>query len=88
MHTSMAKTPQRPVLGKQPRVAWTNPWTRKHYMYIAAGVGVIALGFVLMATGVDQWDNPLAIDVAPLVLVIGYCVLIPLAIMWSGKNEK
>jgi len=57
-------------------------------MYIAAGVGVIALGFVLMATGVDQWDNPLAVDVAPLVLVIGYCVLIPLAIMWSGKSEK
>ncbi len=84
----MAKTPQSPLAGKQKRVAWTNPWTRKHYIYLAAGVGVIVLGFALLATGIDAWDNPLAVDVAPVVLVIGYCVLIPLAIMWSGKNEN
>jgi hypothetical protein len=36
----------------------------------------------------DAWDNPLAVDVAPVVLVLGYCVAIPFAIMWRGGKAK
>ena len=58
------------------------------YKLIAASVGVIVLGFVLLSTGMDSWDNPLAVDVAPVVLVLGYCVAIPLAIMWRGRKAE
>ena len=41
-----------------------------------------------MSTGISTgWDNPLAVSVAPIVLVVAYCILIPLAIMFGGKKE-
>lgn len=70
------------------KATWTNPLGAMQYKLIAAGVGVIVLGFVLLSTGMDAWDNPLAVDVAPVVLVLGYCVAIPLAIMWRGGKAK
>ena len=84
----MAKNVDRPTLGKKPKTSWTNPWSRNHYIYLAAGIGVIVIGFVLLSTGISNWDNPLAVDVAPVVLVLGYCVAIPAAIMWSGKQKS
>ncbi len=88
----MAKnTSDRPIgraASSSSKTTWTNPLGAMQYKLIAAGVGVIVLGFVLLSTGMDAWDNPLAVDVAPVVLVLGYCVAIPLAIMWrSGKSE-
>ncbi len=67
---------------------WTNPLGAMQYKLIAASIGIIVLGFVLLSTGMDSWDNPLAVDVAPVVLVLGYCVAIPLAIMWRGQKAK
>ena len=88
----MAKTTSDRPIGRaaasSSKTTWTNPLGAMQYKLIAAGVGVIVLGFVLLSTGMDAWDNPLAVDVAPVVLVLGYCVAIPLAIMWrSGKSE-
>jgi hypothetical protein len=56
---------------------------------IGLGVAVIIVGFVLLASGIpDNWDNPLAVSVAPAVLVIGYCVILPWAIMATGKKSE
>lgn len=56
-------------------------------MMLAAGIGVIILGFVLLSLGMNAWDNPMSVSVAPVVLVIGYCVIIPLAIMRAGSRS-
>lgn len=48
---------------------------------LGIGVAVIVVGFVLLSMGMNEWDNPLSVSVAPVVLVIGYCVIVPLAIM-------
>jgi hypothetical protein len=74
---------------QQNSVTWTMPWTKRELLGLAVGIGVIVLGYLLMATGLgtDSWDNPLAVSVAPVVLVIGYCVIIPLAIM-LGSFKK
>jgi hypothetical protein len=70
------------------RVVWHHPWDRKQYLLIGAGIGVIVIGFLLLSTGIgSSWDNPLAVSVAPVVLVIGYCVIIPLAILFGGKAK-
>lgn len=84
----MAKQVGRPTLAKRVKIAWTNPWNRKHYILLAIGLGIIIVGFGLLSTGiVTSWDNPLAVSVAPVVLVIGYCVAIPWAIMYLGKQS-
>ena len=71
------------------KVAWSHPWTKRQFIMIGAGIGVIVAGFLLLATGMStSWDNPLAVSVAPVVLVIGYCVVIPIAIMLGGKKQE
>jgi hypothetical protein len=63
-------------------VSWKSPWNAQHYTYIGAAIVVIVVGFLLLAKGMySSWDDPLSVDVAPVVLVVGYCILVPLAIM-------
>ena len=48
-------------------------FTRKNYVLLGVALAVIALGFVLLGQG--------SITLAPVLLVIGYLVLVPIAIM-------
>jgi len=48
------------------------PFTKKNYTLFAVGIAVILLGFLLLSRN--------SITLAPILLVAGYCVLIPLAI--------
>lgn len=41
---------------------------------------------MLAASISTSWDNPLSVNVAPVVLVIGYCVIIPIGIMITRKH--
>jgi hypothetical protein len=74
-------------------VQWNFPLTKNNFLYFGGALGVIVIGYLLMATGItsdpqkylETWANSMAIVVAPTLLVIAYCVLIPLAIM---KREK
>lgn len=74
------------------RPSWILPLTSKNFLYIGLGIGVLLIGFVLLSLGINSdgkgWDNPLSVSVAPVVLVIGYCVVIPWAIMARPKNEE
>ncbi|MBU3698752.1 MAG: DUF3098 domain-containing protein [Candidatus Kapabacteria bacterium] len=68
-------------------VRWSSPWTKMNYTVLGIGVATIVLGFLLLATGIGQWDNPLAVDVAPVVLVVGYCVIVPYAVIRYGGDK-
>ena len=83
---------------KVKKAEWTFPLNRGNFLYIAIGVGVIILGYILMATGITEepalpvakWNNPMAVSIAPFLLIIGYCVLIPYGIvkLFSNKSEE
>jgi ATP/ADP translocase len=77
----MATPSKRPTSSSKASSVWSSPWSKDNYLMLGVGVAVIVVGFVLLSKGMEQWDNPLAVSVAPVVLVIGYCVIIPLAIM-------
>jgi len=49
------------------------PWTRKPSIRWGAVTLVLALGYADLARG--------GVTVAPILLVLGYCVLVPLAIL-------
>ncbi|MDZ4746146.1 MAG: hypothetical protein SGJ05_09115 [bacterium] len=71
------------------RTSWVFPLTTKNFIYLGAGIAVLLIGFVLLSMGIyTTWDNPLSVSVAPVVLIIGYCVVIPWAIMARQKNEE
>ena len=56
------------------------PFTGKNYLLFAIGLFVIVIGYVTLGYG--------SITLAPILLVLGYCVIIPIAIIISGGKEK
>ena len=56
------------------------PFTKKNYMWFAIGIAVIILGYITLGYG--------SITLAPILLVAGYCVIIPIAIIINGGKEK
>lgn len=60
------------------------PFTRINYIILALGVLVVILGFIAMAEGSVKGTMPLV--VAPILLVIGYCIIIPIGIMYRKRQ--
>ncbi len=56
------------------------PFRGTHYRLLGAVLGVIVLGFIALAYE--------SITLAPLLMVSGYCVGIPLVLTWRGKSAK
>jgi len=59
-------------------------YNRKNYLIFLAGIVVITLGYILMATG--ERDSFQALTISPIMLVTGYLVLIPLSILYRTKR--
>lgn len=57
-----------------------------NYQIIIAGVVVIIAGY--FALSAKPWDNPIALNVAPILLVLGYCVIIPIGILYRRKKTE
>ncbi len=55
------------------------PFTRKNWYLAIAGLAVIVLGYVFLR--IPPAEGFLSLTLAPVLLVVGYCVLIPLAIL-------
>ena len=55
------------------------PFGRKNYLWIGIGIGTIILGYIALAQG--PVDSFWSLTLAPILLVIGYCVLVPVGIM-------
>jgi uncharacterized membrane protein len=51
------------------------PFGKKNYILFAVALVVIILGYVTLGQG--------SMTLAPFLLVLGYCVLIPAAILWK-----
>lgn len=73
MTPSKAKTRagRKPKADSPPHEAIRVRWERKNVAIFGVGLGSVALGYVLLSRG--------DITMAPILLVAGYCVLIPLA---------
>lgn len=57
-----------------------------NYQIILGGVAVIIAGY--FALSAKPWDNPIALNVAPILLVLGYCVIIPIGITFRKKKNE
>jgi hypothetical protein len=92
----MAKKQIRTTQVKTPSVKWEFPLEKQNLIYFGIGLGVILLGYALMATGITEepakvnakWDNSFAVIVAPVLLIIGYCVIIPYSIIKIFRKKE
>ncbi|UCD64305.1 MAG: hypothetical protein JSW34_02375 [Candidatus Zixiibacteriota bacterium] len=56
------------------------PYGPRNYIALAAALVVIIVGFITLGQG--------SITLAPVLLVLGYCVLLPVALIIKGKPEE
>jgi len=59
-------------------------FNKKNYLGIALAIVLLAIGFFLL--GQKPADNPLALNVAPFVLLFAYLVVIPWS-LWKGGEK-
>jgi hypothetical protein len=60
--------------------------TSKNYLIIGAGIALIILGYVFMSE--NSVSGFLPTTVAPILLIAGYCVVVPAGILYNDRNEK
>lgn len=58
--------------------------TSKNYMIIGAGIALIILGYIFMSE--NSVDGFLPTVVAPILLIVGYCVVVPFGILYKDKG--
>jgi hypothetical protein len=91
----MAKQTKKQMQKKE-TVKWQFPLEKKDMIIIGIGLAVILLGYLLMATGITdepaipngKWNNPFATVIAPILLILGYCVIIPLGLIKFFSKKK
>jgi hypothetical protein len=62
------------------------PFSKENYVLFAIGLFLIIFGYVALSKG--PWDSFWSLTLAPILLVIGYCVAIPLAILFRKKGKR
>jgi hypothetical protein len=77
-------TPKVAAKRKMPTVAL--PFTKRNYQILGVGLLIIILGYVALSQ--EPWDGTMAIVVAPILLVLGYCVVIPFGILYREKKHE
>jgi hypothetical protein len=82
----MSKVPPRKQIKKKAFVAEAELPQSTNYLILIAGVLTIIVGYVIMSMG--DATSPLAVTVAPIILVIGYCVVVPLGIIYRKKRPQ
>jgi hypothetical protein len=73
------------VAAKRKTPAMALPFTKRNYQILGLGLVVIILGYVALSQ--SPWDGTMPLVVAPILLVLGYCVIIPLGILYREKSE-
>jgi len=65
-----------------------NSWSFGKINYQLFGIGLITIifGYLLMAWG--ETESAQSIKIAPIILIIGYCIIIPAAILIKPKKKK
>jgi uncharacterized membrane protein HdeD (DUF308 family) len=74
----MATKAKKTASNSNDEVKW--PYGKRNYIVLALALIVIILGFITLAQG--------SITLAPILLVVGYCVLLPIALIIKGKPEE
>ena len=62
------------------------PFSSENYIIFGIGIFLIIIGYLALSKG--PWDSFWSLTLAPILLVIGYCVAIPLAILYRKKKQE
>jgi len=58
---------------------------RINYIILVVGVVTVIVGYLVMSSG--DAVSSLSVTIAPLILALGYCVIIPFGIIYKKKSK-
>ena len=61
------------------------PFDKNNYLLFGLSLAIIFIGYIFMS--IWPWDSFSSLTVAPILLVIGYCITLPIAILYKKKNK-
>ncbi len=61
------------------------PLEKQNYIILAIGLVVIVIGYIALSANTVEGFMPLV--AAPILLVLGYCVIIPFGILYKVKEK-
>lgn len=62
------------------------PLEKINYIILGIGLIVIVAGYIALSVPTVEGFSPLVL--APILLIVGYCVLIPLGILYTRKEKS
>ncbi|HHS13625.1 MAG TPA: hypothetical protein ENN03_07630 [bacterium] len=62
------------------------PFRKENYLLFASGIFFLTIGYIALAQG--PWNSVWSLTVSPVLLLLGYCVLIPLAILYRPGSKE
>ncbi len=71
---------------KKSKIQAEMPFNRTNYIIVIAGAALVIATFILLATN-DTVYGFIPLDVVPILLFIGYLVIVPIGIMYRGKKK-
>ncbi|MEI8135523.1 MAG: hypothetical protein WCH46_10710 [bacterium] len=83
--TSKERTP-RAAKGASTVRPFNMPFESKNITFILIGIAIVTLGYVVM--GMSETMGFMALNVSPIMLLLGYLVVIPMGIMYGAKRKK
>ncbi len=61
-------------------------WDRKNFLILFMGIGLLILGYFLMT--LSPWNNPVALTISPVIIIVAYLIIIPIAILVKSSTKK
>ncbi|MEK7818614.1 MAG: hypothetical protein AAB255_02350 [Bacteroidota bacterium] len=58
-------------------------FSKENYLILSLGLIIIAIGYYF--SSINPWDSFLSLTVSPILLVFGYCIVIPFGILYKKK---
>lgn len=62
------------------------PFVKENYYLFGIGLITLLIGYLALSKG--PWNSFWSLTLAPILLVLGYCVIIPVAILYRKKDKK
>ncbi len=73
-------------ISKKPKRDDIFPLERENFLILGAGLLTIALGYLALSG--NQVEGFSQLTLAPILLVIGYCIIIPIGLMYRKKKPQ
>ena len=60
------------------------PFNKTNYVIFGIGIVSIVVGYLLIAS--NSVDSYMSTKIGPVILFVGYCLIIPFSIFYNGKK--